>query len=92
MNNSPKTDLLYVTEIMNFSVEAISLVAKMKLDAFKKNRTVNLAVTHLVQNIGEAASHLSEEFKTKHRLVPWEKMIGIRNRIVHDYRKQSIDA
>lgn len=35
--------------------------------------------------IGEASHHLPEEFKSRHADIPWSKMGGLRNRIVHDY-------
>ena len=35
--------------------------------------------------IGEAANRLPGEYKKKHREIEWEEIIGLRNRIVHDY-------
>ena len=34
--------------------------------------------------IGEAASRISEETRVEHPEVPWAKIIGMRNRFVHD--------
>jgi uncharacterized protein with HEPN domain len=38
-------------------------------------------------NIGEAASRLSEDYRKRHPQVPWNKVIGMRHRIVHAYMK-----
>ena len=35
--------------------------------------------------IGEAVRRLPEEFKESHREIPWHRIAGMRNRIVHDY-------
>ena len=35
--------------------------------------------------IGEAAGKLSKEFKDNYPDIPWGDMIGLRNRIIHDY-------
>lgn len=35
--------------------------------------------------VSENAGCLSEEYKAKHSDVPWLKINGLRNRIVHDY-------
>ena len=37
--------------------------------------------------IGEAAKRLSEEFRHQHVSIPWPKIMGMRNRVVHGYDK-----
>ena len=43
------------------------------------------AVVRNLEIIGEAANRLPEDFKAQHREVEWSKIIGLRNRIIHDY-------
>ena len=38
-----------------------------------------------ILQIGELAKHLSEDFLTKHPNVPWSKIKGMRDIIVHGY-------
>lgn len=38
-----------------------------------------------MQVIGEAARRVSPEFCNKHPQVPWTEIIGMRNKVVHDY-------
>lgn len=40
---------------------------------------------HCINFIGEAANGLSEGFLTEHPDVPWARIIGLRNLIVHEY-------
>jgi uncharacterized protein with HEPN domain len=35
--------------------------------------------------IGEAASKVSAELKERYGEVPWQRVSGVRHRIVHDY-------
>ena len=43
------------------------------------------AVIRNFEIIGEAANRLPIEFKVKYHLIDWIRIIGFRNRIVHDY-------
>jgi uncharacterized protein with HEPN domain len=35
--------------------------------------------------LGEAVRRLSDEFQAQHRAVPWHEIVGMRNRLVHEY-------
>jgi uncharacterized protein with HEPN domain len=48
------------------------------------SRTLD-AVIRNFEIIGEAANRLPEELKDKYPIVNWYRIIGFRNRIVHDY-------
>jgi len=39
----------------------------------------------LVENIGEAASRVSQEGQKKYAKISWREVIGMRNRLVHGY-------
>jgi uncharacterized protein with HEPN domain len=43
------------------------------------------AVMPHIQIIGEAARKISPEFQTAHPNIPWSGIIGMRNRLVHEY-------
>ena len=38
-----------------------------------------------LSQIGEHAQKIDDEFKARHTDVPWKKLYGLRNRIIHDY-------
>jgi len=44
-----------------------------------------------ISTIGEAAARVSEEFQHAHPEIPWMKMRGIRNRLVHAFDYEQID-
>jgi uncharacterized protein with HEPN domain len=43
------------------------------------------AVVRQLEIIGEANRRLSDDFRDRHSNIPWRAMIGMRNRIAHDY-------
>jgi uncharacterized protein with HEPN domain len=44
------------------------------------------AILHVLQKIGEAATKVSEQFRNDHPEIAWAEIIGLRHRLVHDYR------
>jgi uncharacterized protein with HEPN domain len=48
-------------------------------------------VIHLLQTIGEASRKVGEAWRRDHPEIQWPKIVGMRNRIVHDYRNVNID-
>ena len=43
------------------------------------------ALLALLQIIGEAARHVSDEYQEKHSEIDWQGMTGLRNRLAHAY-------
>lgn len=41
--------------------------------------------------LGEASNRLSEEFRAAHADIPWSKIIGMRNVLIHDYTDIDFD-
>lgn len=60
-------------------------------EAFDKDEDVQIAVVHLIQIIGEAASGLSDDLMASHPEVPWRQIAAIRNRVVHGYFEVDLD-
>ena len=52
---------------------------------FKRDELVQNAVMRQIQIIGEAARMVSPEYQNEHPEVPWRDMVGMRNRLVHEY-------
>jgi uncharacterized protein with HEPN domain len=86
-----KDDIVYIGHMLDMSLQALELSARLEKDAFDQDTTLRLALTHLVQVIGEAARQVSENFKKDHPEIPWNEVIGMRHRIVHDYLNVDAD-
>lgn len=52
---------------------------------FEENSLVIDAVVRNIEIIGEASKNIPSEIQQSFTDIPWQKLRGIRNRIVHDY-------
>ena len=78
-------DKSYIYDMLNYSLEIIDIIKDETYHSFIQNRIKRLAVERLIEIIGEAANHISKEVSEANDDIPWSKIIGLRNKIVHDY-------
>jgi len=67
------------------AVAAIEKYAARGRSAFEKDELIQTWVLHHLLILGEAAAKISDEFKEKHAEIPWSKVVGMRNILVHNY-------
>ena len=60
-------------------------------EEFLENFNLQDASSFNISTIGEAAAHVSEDFQSVHPEIPWHKLRGIRNRLVHIFDYEQID-
>lgn len=80
-----KDDVIYAGHILDSARKARQMVAGKSRADYDADETLRLALTHLLQIIGEAARRLSAEFLTAHPQLPWSAIVGMRHKVVHDY-------
>ena len=80
-----RDDNVYLHHIL----DAIGLIEEytrgMSENGFLSNSMAHDAVVRQLEIIGEAARNISDGFKKDHAQLPWGKMMGIRNKIIHEY-------
>lgn len=52
---------------------------------FLANEMMRYAVAHQLSVVGEAAARVSIELRNRYPALPWTRIIGLRNVLVHDY-------
>jgi uncharacterized protein with HEPN domain len=57
----------------------------MSYEMFEADKKTAHAVIRCLEVIGEAAKHIPASFRKKHPDIPWTKMAGIRDVLIHDY-------
>jgi uncharacterized protein with HEPN domain len=62
-----------------------SFTARMDFDAFLNSPQTIRAVAYEITTIGEAAHSIPDEVKERYPQIPWGKMYGIRNVLIHEY-------
>lgn len=81
----PRDDSTYLVDMLVQARYAREFVSGLTFSQFRQSPLHRLAVLKAVEIIGEAATRMSLETKQAHPEIPWPKMIGMRNRIVHAY-------
>lgn len=74
------------------AAEAVALVDHRKRRDLDTDRVLMHALTRLVEIVGEAASRVPKDVQTKHHVVPWPDVIGMRNRLIHGYDQVDLDV
>ena len=83
---SKRFDIVALGDMLDAASEVEQILLGLDRHIFDMERTYQLSILHLLQTIGEAARSVSEEWRSNHPEVDWPNIVGLRNRIVHDYR------
>jgi uncharacterized protein with HEPN domain len=78
-------------QILSHAREAVEISQGKTRGDLDQNRLLNLALTRLLEIIGEAANRVPDEVQEKHPQLPWLQMIGARNRLIHGYDSVDFD-
>jgi uncharacterized protein with HEPN domain len=71
--------------MLEHAKEALSLVSGRSREELHSHRMLQLALTRLVEIVGEAAGRVSPETQSRFPTVPWREAIATRHRIIHGY-------
>jgi uncharacterized protein with HEPN domain len=82
VNKDPKVYIGHILESI-YLIEEYS--KKVKQAEFLKTRSLQDSIIRRLEIIGEAVKNLSSSFKAKYPSVPWKKMAGMRDVLIHEY-------
>jgi uncharacterized protein with HEPN domain len=85
-------DNLYLEHIVQAVGKIKTYTEGLTLEAFKADSLRQDGVVRELEIIGEAARMISEKTKAAHPDIPWYQIIGMRNRLIHEYFGVDIDA
>ncbi len=78
-------DRVYLGHMLDMARKSRLLLEETTHADFEGNEILRLALRHLLQIIGEAASKVSDSWRAAHPQIPWAEIVGMRHRVVHDY-------
>jgi len=84
-------DHLYLKHILN-SIVNIKEYSKVGYDNFMSQSIRQDAVIRQLEIIGEATKHISMELRDLYNEVPWRRIAGLRDVLIHDYMGVDLDA
>lgn len=78
-------DEAYLLDILIAARKALKFLEGMTWQEFAQSELHQNAVIRPLEIIGEAARRVSQETRDAHSEIPWEQMIGMRHRLIHEY-------
>ena len=78
----PKVRLLHMRD---YAQKAVAMIESQTREDLDRDEKLQLALTHLVELVGEAANHVAPELQARYPEIPWRQIIGTRHRLIHGY-------
>ena len=87
-----KSDRLRLRHILDAALEAVGFAQGRRREDLDQDRMLSHSLVRLLEILGEAARGISEELQAAHPRIPWRKMSGMRDRLIHGYFDVSFDV
>ncbi|MCZ7358265.1 MAG: DUF86 domain-containing protein [Candidatus Methanoperedens sp.] len=87
-----KDDIVYLRHILDAISRIEEYTIDLDYDDFMDNNLVQDGVVRQIEIVGEATKRVSTEMREKYPDIPWRKMAGMRDKLVHDYLGVDLDA
>jgi uncharacterized protein with HEPN domain len=91
-HSAEKDDSIRIRHMLDAAREAIQFASGRSRQDLEDNRMLARALKDCIQEIGEAASQVSDETRARVPKLPWKKMVGMRHILVHAYYDLDLDA
>lgn len=85
-------DATRLRHMLDHAMEAVQMALGRTRADLDADRVFNLAMTRLLEIVGEAAAHVSPATRDQHPEVPWPAIVGMRNRLIHGYDAVDFDT
>jgi len=86
-----RTILDYLEDISTAILDIRSFVHGMSASAFVSDKKTVNAVVRSLEVIGEAAGKIPVDIRRRYSDVPWDEIIRMRNRLIHEYFGVDLD-
>lgn len=81
-----KRDLLdYIADILTATEEVEGFTQGMDFEIFVRDRKTINAVIRSLEVMGEAAKKIPEEVRRRYPDIPWKRIAGMRDKLIHEY-------
>lgn len=85
-----KSDRVYVEHILE-CIQNIEEFTSEGREAFMNSKLIQAGVIRNLEVVGEATKRVSIDLRNSHPEIPWKKMSGLRDVLIHDYMGVDID-
>ena len=78
-------DHAYILDILKASRKIVRVTTGLMREQFDGDDVIQDSVIRQIEIIGEATTKVSRGFKESNPEIAWREMVGMRNRLIHDY-------
>jgi uncharacterized protein with HEPN domain len=78
-------DKVRLQHIVDAITEIESYIQGVSFDVFSSNSMMFNATLRQLEIVGEASNRLSENLRQANPHIPWVRIIGLRNLVIHEY-------
>ncbi len=75
----------YIDDILDSIVDIAGFIKDMDFSEFIEDKKTVNAVVRSIEIIGEATKNIPKILKDKYPGIPWKKMAGMRDKLIHEY-------
>ena len=90
-SNMPSDDEIRLRHMLDAAREALSFARGRTRGELDSDRQMVLALVKDIEIVGEAAAQVAETARRCLPDIPWERIVGMRNRLVHAYFDINLD-
>jgi uncharacterized protein with HEPN domain len=84
-------DLIRIRHMLDAAREAVELAKGRTADDIRGDRLRHLAIERLLEIVGEAAAQAPADVRQRHPGIPWNRIVGMRNEIIHGYSSVDLE-
>jgi uncharacterized protein with HEPN domain len=74
-----------IAHMIEAGEQALTFIAGRRRADLDTDAMLRLALTRAVEIVGEAANQVSDAGRSELSSIPWQQIVGMRNRLVHAY-------
>lgn len=81
----------YLNDILESISDIKEFVVGIDYENFLRDKKTSKAVIRSLEIIGEAAKNIPEPLRNSQKEIPWQEIMGMRNKLAHEYFGVDLD-